>query len=213
MTARSRGGLRAFRLRMSAPRRSPFSRMRCRSMRPSETRGPSRSPAKNAEKARDEHEGERVERRLRIHASASFRWRSRSLQGKPVEPAERPARGVREAAVPGASRRAGERAAGTRGRRTRRRRRRRCAGGRGGAARLTAVLPKRRRQAPRPIARTSARATAADRRGVLEHERDAARQDAFHGQTSWQTSQPNTCAPSAALHGVRASRPRCSIVQ
>jgi hypothetical protein len=49
MTASSRGVFER-RLRISAPRRSPFSRIACRSMRPSETSAVS-EPAKNAEKA------------------------------------------------------------------------------------------------------------------------------------------------------------------
>jgi hypothetical protein len=46
--------------------------------------------------------------------------------------------------------------------------------------------------------------------------RRAGRGGAFHGQTSWQTSQPNTCSPIAVFHasgtdpGARSSSTRCS---
>ena len=185
MTASSRG-VWALRSRMMAPRRSPFSRIRCRSIRPSETSAVS-EPAKNAETTSDRRRrarrGRSVDPCRVLSRAESTGAREHALEGPAGGVGEPGSAGGRRARAPG----------GRRDRRTRRRRWRRCAGGRGAAARLTAVAPKRRRHAPRPIPSTRRARAAASPRGP------AAAAAAFQGQTSWQTSQPKTWSPSAAF--------------
>ena len=166
-------------------------------------------PAKNAEKARDSTKARRVEGRLRGHVLESFRcgrevYRGRRRAGRPPSaprPTGRPLESV-------AARRE-LRQARTVGHDSRR------DGGVSLQAAAAGAVDGRRAEAPPPgpaahgedhplaTARgASERATAPRRPGS----------GAFHGQTSWQTSQPNTWSPSVALTA-SGTRPRCSIVQ
>ena len=162
MTASSRD-VWAFRFRMIAPRRSPRSRIaagRCGRGRPA----PSPSRRRSAEKTSERTKASTYRTVCGDPWSLPFDSAdARVYRGRPLEPVEGPAGRVREArlrraaalAAPAGTPRPrwppAERAAF----RWRPRR----------AARLTAVVPKRRLQAPLPIARISARAGAAAARG------------------------------------------------